>query len=306
MLGILMILLQHNRVTIPYLADKFEVSRRTISRDIDALCLAGIPVITHQGAGGGISLIESFKLDKSVLSRDELRSIIAALKGIGTVIEQPQIERLLDKFHIKSDAIQSLHEPIMIDLGSYYKGDLTVKIEKIKTAVLEQRLIEFNYYYGKGETHRCIEPYFVVFQWASWYVFGFCLERQDWRMFKLTRLWDLELSNDNYTRRDIPSKARDFNAHFSDDIKLIALFDPSVKYQLIDSYGQDCYLETEEGLRLEIGFTNRSNIISWLLGFGDKVKVLEPIDVALEIQDIAQNILLLYNENTEKYAKNMT
>ena len=300
MLGILMILLQHNRVTIPYLADKFEVSRRTISRDIDALCLAGIPVITHQGAGGGISLIESFKLDKSVLSRDELRSIIAALKGIGTVTSNSQIERLLDKFHIKSDAVQSLHEPIMIDLGSYYKGDLTQKIEKIKTAVLEQRQIEFNYYYGKGETKRCIEPYYVVFQWAAWYVFGFCLMRQDWRLFKLTRLWNLVLHKDSYTRREVPPKARDFNAHLLDDIKLIALFDPDVKYQLIDAYGLDCYLETEAGLQLEIGFTNRSNMISWLLGFGHKVKVIEPIDIALEIQEIAQLILLTYDKNMTK------
>ena len=301
MLGILMILLQHNRVTIPYLADKFEVSRRTISRDIDALCLAGIPVTTHQGAGGGISLIESFKLDKSVLSRNELQSIIAALKGIGTVTDEPQIERLLDKFHIKSDAVQSLHEPIMIDLGSYYKGDLTEKIEKIKVAVLQQRLIEFNYYYGKGETKRSIEPYYVVFQWASWYVFGFCLKRQDWRLFKLTRLWNLVLSDDGYTRRDVPPKARDFNAHLLDDIKLIALFDPSVKYQLIDTYGLDCYLETEAGLRLEIGFTNRSNIISWLLGFGHKVKVIEPVDIALEIQDIAQLILHTYDKKAIKH-----
>jgi len=296
MLGILLILLQHKRVTIPYLADKFEVSRRTISRDIDALCVAGIPVVTHQGAGGGISLIESFKLDKSVLSRDELRNIIAALKGIGTVTEQAQIERLLDKFHIKTDAVVSLHEPIMIDLSSYYKGDLTKKIKVIKTAILEQQLIQFKYYYGKGESKRCIEPYFVVFQWASWYVFGFCLERQDWRLFKLTRLWDLTLCDTDYIRRDVPPEARDFNAHFSDDIMLIALFDPSVKYQLIDAYGLECYTETDAGLRLEIGFTNRSSIISWLLGFGDKVKVLEPIDIAEEIQVIAQNILSTYTK----------
>jgi len=295
MLGILMILLQHERVTIPYLADKFEVSRRTISRDIDALCLAEIPVITHQGAGGGISLVESFKLDKSVLSRDELRNIIAALKGIGTVTSNPQIERLLDKFHIKSDAVVSLHEPIMIDLASYYRGDLTEKIERIKAAILEQRLIEFNYYYGKGESKRCIEPYFVVFQWASWYVFGFCLKRQDWRLFKLMRLWDLAVCDEGYTRRDVPPEARDFNAHFSDDIMLIALFDPSVKYQLIDTYGPECYTEIDEGLRLEVGFTNRSNIISWLLGFGSKVKVLKPIDIANEIQVIAQNILTVYS-----------
>ena len=296
MLGILTILLQSERVTIPYLADKFEVSRRTISRDIDALCLAGIPVITHQGANGGVSLVESFKLDKSVLSRDELSSVIAALKGIGTVSEQQRTQRLLDKFHVQSDAVVSLHEPIVIDLATHYKGDLTAKIEHIKAAILEQRLIKFNYYYGKGESVRHIEPYFVIFQWGSWYVFGFCLERQDWRIFKLTRLWDLALCDDRYTRRDVPPEARDFNSHFVDDIKLIAVFDPSVKYQLIDTYGPQCYLETEAGLQLEIGYTNRDYMVSWLLGFGDKVKVLEPVDLAEEIQTVAQHILSVYKK----------
>ena len=294
MLAILTILLQNDRVTIPYLADKFEVSRRTISRDIDSLCLAGFPVVTHHGSGGGISLVESFKLDKNVLSHDELSQIVSALKGIGTVSEQARIERLLDKFHIQSDAVVSLHEPIIIDLASHYKGDLTEKIERIKTAILEQRLIAFNYYYGKGGTYRCIEPYYVVFQWGSWYVFGFCLERDDWRMFKLTRLWDLVVDNKNYPRREVPTEARDFNAHFTDDNRLIAIFDSSVKYQLIDAYGPDCYFETNEGLKFEIGFTNWDYMMSWLLGFGEKVKVLEPVKIAEEIQKTAQRVLSVY------------
>ena len=294
MLAILTILLQNDRVTTPYLAEKFEVSRRTISRDIDSLCLAGFPVITHQGTGGGISLLDSFKLDKSVLSRDELSHIITALKMIGSVSEQATIERLLEKFHINSDAMVALHEPIVIELASHYKGDLTRKIEQIKGAVLKQRLIEFDYYYGKGESHRRIEPYLVVFQWTSWYVFGFCLKRQDWRLFKLTRLINLVVCEDGYEQRNIPPEVRDFNAHFSDDIMLVALFDKAVKYQLIDAYGADCYLETDEGLRLEVGFTNWDYMMSWLLGFGEKVKVLEPVKMAEEIQEVAQKVLSVY------------
>ncbi|MCL2376325.1 MAG: YafY family transcriptional regulator [Defluviitaleaceae bacterium] len=294
LLGILNILLQNERITAPYLAEKFEVNRRTISRDIDALCLAGIPIVTHQGVGGGISIAEGYKLDKSVLTVEELSSIISAIKGIGSVSEQSRIERTLDKFGVKSDAVVSMHEPVVIDLASHYKGDLTAKIEAIKRAILEKRLIEFNYYYEKGESHRHIEPYLVAFQWASWYVFGFCLQRQDWRMFKLTRLWNLSLRDEAYALRDIPPEKRNFNSHLTDDTKLIALFDKSVRYQLIDAYGLDCYNEADEGLYLTIGFTNRSYMIGWLLSFGDKVKVLEPADIANNIQAIAKNILSLY------------
>ena len=293
LLGIITVLLQKERVTSQELAEKFEVNRRTIGRDIDALCQAGIPVVTHQGVGGGISIAEGFKLDKSILTTDELSGIIAAIKGIGSVSEQSQVERTLDKLHANSDTVISMREPIIIDLASYYKSALTEKIELIKLAVIEQRLIEFDYFYDKGEARRRIEPYFVIFQWSAWYVFGFCLERQDWRLFKLMRLWNLSLS-DNYTSREIPPERRDFNTHFTDDINLVALFDPSVKYQLIETYGLNCYIETDEGLLFEFGFTNRGFLISWLLGFGDKVKVLEPSDIVEDIKNIAEKILLRY------------
>ena len=294
LLGILTTLLKTDRVTAQKLAEKFEVNRRTIGRDIISLCQAGIPVVTHQGAGGGVSIAEGFKLDKSVLTADELQSIIAALKGIASISKQSQIERTLDKLHAGADAVASLSEPIVIDLSSPSKGQLTPKIELIKQAVLERRLIAFDYFYDKGESHRCIEPYFVIFQWTAWYVFGFCLERQDWRLFKLLRLWNLSLCEECYTPREIPPERRDFNVSFPDDIKLIAMFDPSERYRLIETYGLNCYTETDEGLRLEISFTNRDFLTNWLLGFGGRVKVLEPKDVAISIRQAAENILSRY------------
>ena len=294
LLGILTVLLKNDRATAPELAEKFEVNRRTIGRDIDTLCQAGIPIITSQGNKGGISIAEGFRLDKSILTAEELSGIIAALKGIGSVSERSQIERTLDKLHANAGAVVSMREPVIIDLASYYKGQLTGKIELIKRAILEARLIEFDYYYEKGESRRRIEPYFVIFQWTAWYVFGFCLERQDWRMFKLLRLWNLSLCDENYAPREIPPERRDFGTNFPDDINLVAVFDPSERYKLIESYGLNCYTETDEGLRIEIGFTNRDFLISWLLGFGGKVKVLEPDYIAAEIQAIAKNILLRY------------
>jgi len=294
LLGILTVLLQKERVTAPYLAERFEVNRRTIGRDIDALCQAGIPVVTHQGKGGGISIADGYKLDKSVLTTDELSGIIAALKGIGSVTERANIERTLDKLRVNADTIVSLREPIIIDLASHYKAELTGKIELIKRAILETRLIEFDYYYEKGESHRRIEPCFVIFQWTAWYVFGFCLERQDWRLFKLMRLWNLALCNETYTPREIPPEKRDFNARFADNAKLVALFDPSERYKLIECYGLNCYTETEDGLLLEIGFTYHDYLVEWLLKFHGKVKVLEPDYIAEELRTAAEKILSRY------------
>ena len=295
LLGILNVLLQKERVTAPYLAEKFEVSRRTIGRDIDSLCLAGIPIVTHQGAGGGISVAEGFKLDKSILTAEELSGIIAALKGIGSVSEQSGIERILDKLGANSDEVASLSEPVVINLASHYQKDLTAKIEIIKRAIRDRRHIEFDYYYEKGKSKRCIEPYLIAFQWTSWYVFGFCTQRMDWRMFKLNRLWNLTLCDEHYSPREVPPDKLDFNSHLSDDIKLVALFDKSAQYQLAELYGPDCYRETAQGLYLEVGFTNRGQMVSWLLGFGGKVKVLEPSDMALDIQAAAKEILSQYS-----------
>ncbi|WMJ83813.1 helix-turn-helix transcriptional regulator [Oscillospiraceae bacterium LTW-04] len=296
LLGILTILLQKDRVTAPELAEKFEVSRRTIGRDIDAMCRAGIPVVAHQGSGGGISIAEGFKLDKSVLTADELSGIIAALKGIGSVSEQSNIERVLDKLRANTDAIVSMREPVIIDLASHDRGQLTDKIELIKRAVLYGQIIEFDYFYEKGESHRHIEPYFVIFQWTAWYVFGFCLERSDFRLFKLQRLWNLRLCDERFVPREIPTEKRDFKAWFEEDKenKLVALFDTSEKYRLIETYGLHCYEETAEGLRFEIKFTKRDYILVWLLGFGGKVKVLEPEYIVENLKTAAENILSRY------------
>jgi len=224
------------------------VTRRTINRDIESLCQAGIPIITYQGAGGGISVAEGFDISQGAV----------------------------------------------IDLFSYYKSSLSKKVEQVKRAAKESRLIEFDYIYEKGESHRRIEPYFATYQWSAWYVFGFCTKRQDWRMFKLLRTRNLTACADRFVPRDVPPERREFGGHFRSNINLVALLEPSEKYKLIEMYGFDCYTETPDGLLIRIGFTNRDFLLTWLLGFGGKVKVLEPLDIAEEVQAEARKILANY------------
>jgi len=290
LMGILTALLQSEKLTAPDLAERFEVSRRTINRDIDTLCMAGIPIITRQGAGGGISIAEGFKLDKSLLTASELGDLLSALRGFGSVSNQANIQRTLDKLGANSEAVISLPEPVVIDLASHYKSHLTEKVETLKQAILSKQLVEFDYFYSKGDDHRCIEPYLVVFKWTSWYIFGFCLDRQDWRMFKLNRLWNLLALNTQFAPREIPPERTDFGSHWKDEYKLIAVFHKSVKYQLIDSFGLNCYHETDKGLHFEFPYDNPDYILSWLLSFGDKVKVINPPELVQQIQAIAKNI----------------
>ncbi len=131
-LGIITTLLQCGRMTAPELASRFEVSRRTILRDIDDICLAGIPVVSMQGGGGGLSIADGYKLDRSVLTSDELDSIIAGLGGIGSVSDQAKVRRLIDKLVPARQGVVPLREKIHIDLSSHYGPTLSVKISLIK------------------------------------------------------------------------------------------------------------------------------------------------------------------------------
>lgn len=294
LIGILTCLLQSEKITAPELALKFEVSRRTILRDIDVLAQAGIPIFATQGGGGGISIMSGYKLDKSVLTADELDSIITGLKSLHSVSETSNMERLIQKLSPDHNSMVSLHDHIIIDLSSYYKDSLSEKIRLIKQAVTEKRIIEFDYYYSKGNVRRRIEPYFIQFKWTSWYVYGWCPEREDFRLFKLNRLWEILLTDEYFTPHDIPPDAANHDMGYPEPFSVRLLFDKSMRFRVIESYGLNCYTETDEGLLFDLDYTNREYIMSWVLAFGDKVTVLEPADFRMEVLHTAENIIAKY------------
>lgn len=295
LLGIVMILLQKDKVTAPYLAERFEVSRRTINRDIEDLCLAGIPIITTQGGQGGISIADGYKVDKCILTYDEMQNVVMGLKVLDSISSKTQTDQLLSKFFVKPNNILSIRDSIIINLSSHYKCGLNDKISLIKSAVMKNTRITFRYYSNKGDSIRRIEPYYLTFQWSAWYVFGYCLDKEDFRLFKLNRLWELTDTSEVFIPREIPEDSKDFDKYFTNNIQVTLLFDESVRYRLIDDYGVDCYTVNADGkLLFRMSFTNKDFMISWILGFGDKVEVLYPKTLKLEIKEIAENILKHY------------
>lgn len=298
LLGIITVLLQNNKATAPELAEKFEVSRRTILRDIDDICKAGIPVVTSQGGGGGISIAEGYSLDKSVLTSDELQSILAGLKSLGSVSDTPRIERLISKLSPKNEAVISLKDSIIIDLSSHYKSSLSEKIRLIKEGIQEKRILSFDYYSERSKSARNAEPCILAFKWTAWYMLGYCRNSNDFRLFKLNRLWNLKVLHENFDDREIPEEKLDFGGFLTDTNTLKAVFHRSVEYILVEEYGPDSYKTLEDGrLELTVGYTNREFMIRWLLGFGDKVIVTHPNDLAEEIKQRAKNILAGYEHD---------
>lgn len=289
LIGIITILLQQDKTTAPELARRFEVSRRTINRDIEDICRAGIPLVTTQGYGGGISIADGFKLDKSLLTTEELQMILSGVKGMDSVWESPRAQGLAEKLSIEAGG------DILIDLASHYQVPLTQKIAAIRGAIGDRHPISFRYYYEKGECRRAIEPYKLVFRWSAWYVWGWCLDREAFRLFKLNRLWELEPSPDTFVPRELPLQELNFDQYFSaGTIHLKALLTVSQKYRLIEEYGVDCFQEEGEKLLLEREFASYQNMREWVLSFGDQAEVLEPEELRTNLRRQAENLLKQY------------
>ncbi len=283
LLGIIILLHKKEKITAPELAKRFEVSKRTILRDIEDICKAGIPIVTYQGGGGGISVAEGYKLDKSVLSIDELRSIITGLKGLSSVSETAIIEGLITKLSPNNQKFP-IKDNIKIDLASHYKSSLAEKISIFENAIYNKRLVSFDYYSNKGNHKRILEPYCITFKWSSWYIYGFCKEKNDFRLFKLNRLWKLSILEEVFESRALHYGEPDFSSYFDNTNKITLLFDKSIEYLIVEEYGPDSYDITENGeFRLVLDYINRDYIIRWILGLGEKVKVLEPEDIIQEI-----------------------
>lgn len=297
LIGILSILLQQEKVTAPFLAEKFEVSRRTINRDIEHLCKAGIPLVTAQGQNGGISIMEGYCIDRMLFTSSEMQSILIGLKGLDSVAGTNRYQQLMEKLSVEQSSVLASNRHIRIDLSSWYKSTLAPKIEMIQAAIEQRERIRFTYYAPKGESKREIEPYTLVFQWASWYVWGYCLKRQDYRLFKLNRMLEAEHTKEFYEPRQIPSLELSGRQIFPIMIEIKALFEPDMKWRLIEEYGIDSFEEKEDGrLLFTFGFADKENVFSWLLSFGDKVELIEPKYLREEFSELVGKVQKKYFE----------
>lgn len=194
-LGIVYLLLSKQNMTAAKLAERFEVSVRTIYRDVEALSLAGIPVYARKGKNGGISLTDSFVLDKMMLSKEEQETILAALNGMqqtGASGEAETLKKLGSFFKIERESWVS------IDFSDWSgrRGEL---FEQIKRAILQQKLLRFDYYgQSNAMKNRTVEPVQLVFKDFTWYLRAFCRERNAMRMFKVMRMKRVECLEEGF------------------------------------------------------------------------------------------------------------
>ena len=301
LIGILSILLQKEMVTAPELAEHFEVSRRTINRDIEALCKAGIPIQTTQGVGGGISIMSGYRMDRTILTSRDMQMILAGLRSLDSVSGSGYYGQLMEKIQAGSSELVSGRESILIDLSSWYKNTLSPKISMIQDAIENRNLLKFKYFAPSGESERTIEPYYIVFKWSSWYVYGWCKKRKDFRLFKLNRMDNVKVSDKTFECRNVPLPDMSAELMYPRNIKVKALFDADMKWRLVEEFGTKCYSETEDGMLLfTADYSDMDNLVSWMLTFGDKVEVLEPVEVRERLKEMADKMIKMYGKKKSR------
>ena len=296
LIGILSILLQRERVTAPELAEQFEVSRRTIQRDIEALGRAGIPISTAQGAGGGISIMEGYRVDRTVLTAPEMGAILAGLRSLDSVSGTRRYTQLMEKLSTGAATLVPGGTHMLIDLSSWYKTSLPPKIELIQGAIEQHRTIRFAYFSPKGESERTIEPYYLVFHWSTWYVWGWCRTRENFRLFKLNRMTDL-VSGEPFPPHPAPLPDLTPERIFPSKYQVTVLFDPACRWRLVEEYGAERFTVEPDGrLRFTGVFPDADSVLSWVLTFGDMAELVEPEELREGLGALAEALARRYRK----------
>lgn len=289
---ILYYVLEKGKVTANELSEKFEVSVRTIYRDIDVISSAGIPIYATQGKGGGIEIADDFVLKKSLLSEKEQEQILVALKGLEGINKQYENE-LLTKlsafFKIKNT------NWIEVDFTNWQRGNEYDELfNDIKSAIINKNIISFKYFSSnEKETSRQVKPIRLLFKGWDWYVYTFCLLRNEFRYFKLSRIRDLKILDENFedSYEDVVLIKK---MEYKDTVHVKLKFDRKVAFRVYDEMGD--IKEDEEGnLYAEIELPNDYNLYNYIFSFGESVEVLEPIEIRNKIRDMINKMSRIYN-----------
>ena len=304
LLSIIYILMNKGTVTAAELAERFEVSARTIYRDIDALSIAGIPVYTTKGQNGGISLTEQFVLDKMLVSKKEQQQILAALaslKETGAHEETEILAKLGDFFKEKPE------NWVAIDFSDW-SGRRKELFNQIKDAILNRHVIQFDYYGQYGEmSSRCVEPVQLLFKEYTWYVRAFCRTRRAMRLFKVLRMKRVTVLEETFTpiedRNHTPEdewfaesiNPAEYNSEMPD---IIIEIDKKEAYRIYDRFEEDeITVQPDGNFKIRINCFPDDWIYGLILSFGPSAKVLEPEHIKSEINRRIDKMKKIYESD---------
>jgi len=291
--------MNQKNVTAKELAAHFEVSVRTILRDVDTLTEAGIPIYTSQGKGGGISILDNFILNKTVISEDEQNQILFALQGLSAT-QNIDARKIFDRLKNLFEKTDTNWIEVDFSRWSYGIGDKE-KFDRLKNAIINKNAIVFNYSSSYGETiDRKIYPLKLVFKSKSWYLQAFCLVKEDYRTFKINRMRDIEMSDETFHNEvfQIPGiEADEHQLSCGIDVKL--QFSSSLAYRVYDEFDDHDIVKNADGtFVVSTKLPDDDWLCNYILSFGDTVTVLEPQHVRNKIIQQLEKIKIKYADIT--------
>lgn len=300
LLGIIYILMNKETVTARELAERFEVSVRTIYRDIENLSMAGIPVYTQKGKNGGISLTEQFVLNKMLVTKEEQSQILAALASLKETGAQKESETLLKLGEFfKAEPLNW----VSIDLSDW-SGRRQELFEQVKESILSHKVLSFDYYGQYGDmSRRMVEPVQLLFKDYTWYLRAFCRTRQDWRLFKLLRMKRVVVTEEVFAKRKEKESTEQsaLNAGTEADCTLThirLMINRSEASRVYDRFEEDEITVLENGdFLIDIRYRVDEWVYGMILSFGAAVKVLEPVELRDEVLRRVELIRERYGKN---------
>ena len=307
LVSIIMTLLDKERIGAQELADTFEVSPRTIYRDIEAINMAGIPIRSIPGVGGGFEIMPDYKLDKTVFSTADLSAILMGLSSLSSVVRGGELANALEKVKSfipaeKAKDIEIKSNQICIDLSSW-TGNRTIRpyVKIIQAALQNHTLLSFAYtaHHGK-KTIRTVEPYQLVLKGSRWYFQGYCRTRNDFRLFRVSRMSELQMKRETFIPRDFQKPILDFEEiaeAMQTDIKI--RIHQSVLDRVLEYCPYDRFVPDDDAYYIvNFPFIENEYHYDILLGFGDKCECLEPLHIRAEMKRKIQNMAAIYGNET--------
>lgn len=291
---IVYLLLERGTVTASELAERFEVSPRTVYRDIGKLGEAGVPVLATRGRQGGISLMENFSLDRSLLTAEEQDEILFALQSMKAT-SAADCEGLLTRLgglfrRERTDWIE-------VDFSDW-GGDGAQKgrFGLIRRGILERRVLRFIYYGSSGDkSERSVEPVKLLFK-SAWYLLAYCRKRKEFRLFKIRRMDSLVLTEERFVRR--PPAEREAASGPETEVRLRLRFSPRAAFRVYDEFRPDGIEKREDGSFLvSAAFPENGWVYGYLLSFGEDVEVLSPERIRDILLSKAEKIESFYKRN---------
>ncbi|SCW36975.1 Predicted DNA-binding transcriptional regulator YafY, contains an HTH and WYL domains [Paenibacillus tianmuensis] len=306
LLSIIILLLNRRMVQAKELAERFEVSVRTIYRDIEAINVAGIPVVTYQGNNGGIGLAEGYRLDRNVLTNDELAAIVTALRSISTSYGNEQHLRLMEKINsvippAYSEEFRHMTSRVLIDYSPWDGNErLQPKLQQLKEAVDSCHIAEFTYSNAKGEvSHRIVEPHMLIMKGKQWYLKAYCQEKEQFRLFKLKRMKELEIADGRiFIRRELPKQDRSADqspTESSQATEFVLRFRAESRYLAEEWFGIEELSPVDDGSwQVKKAYPEDEWLYSFILSLGHHAEVLEPPHLREIIASRAEQVAKMY------------